>query len=327
MRPREEFESLAHVVPGNPERLLSDCEQRVTSVRDSFLLKQRQLVILQLADPAIRPHFFPSADRECYELLQRDIKVLEDVIAPQHLQFVYKLYDHFVHNLGEIVKVTINVLRRPVLLPFFAYSVIPSFFGYFSSQEHLSYAFSFYCALVAEAPEGITDLFLRPFFCNACTHRYIEAVTSDVITFFCQDIRLAANHGNAFLTSILRHLRFLPTTHVNILRILQRAWPAQTVFRFFVDRFITPQLTIHLVCSPLSAHLDSLKELIASAFKVATDFAISSLFRCSSIFEVPPAFGTFSDPCMIFVTTPFDVSMFLEMLDNSVELPRILSIL
>jgi hypothetical protein len=231
------------------------------------------------------------------------------------------------------VRVALKGARDPGIATFCAYSLLPSFFGYFSSAEHLGFAFSFYCALIAGAPRGAVRLLLPPFFCNACTQRYTEAVLHDLVGFFCGDVRVAASgataeHARALLASALRHLRLLPGTHLNVLKILERRrWPAREVFRFFVECFLRPQLAGQAACAPLAANGGALPALFRALLALATERAVRPLFEAESSVELPQAFADLDDPGLAFVTTPFDIAVLLDLARDCVELPHLLRIL
>jgi hypothetical protein len=334
MSRREIYESLSRVVPREPEQLLHACEAQVIRIRDALILKQRHIILLQLGTEANYPRFFPSSRVEFLEHINRGTEFLARSISPQHLQFIYKFYEHFVHNPMDLVTAVLAAVSTPAYLSFVAYSVVPSFFGFFSTQEHLSYAFSFYHALISRAPRDLTQLMLQPFFCNACGYRYIEAIASDLIGLFSEEFGFErtphslTRQSDFFLNSILTHLRLLPTSHLKILTILERSqWPPELIFDFFLHSFLAPQLEAHLENSPLSTHLDLFPTLVRRLSETAKPDRLFRLFECDSIFEIPQAYMDFNDPSLAYLATPFDVSMLLEIGKNAVTLPKLLAIL
>jgi hypothetical protein len=333
---RDIYESLLRVVPRDPQRLLSVCEAKVNSFRENILLKQRQILLLQLDDHVRSPAFFPPIP-SLFDAINRDISVLAETISPQQVQFISKIYDWFLHNIQELVTVVAAASRRYENMHFFAYSIVPSFFGYFSTAEHLRSAFTFYCALVVHVPKPLTSLLLAPFFCNSATYRYIEALTSDLVNWFCQDIRLYTNqsgehlmeeHRALFLKSMMGHLRLLPAPHLNLLTLLHRyQWSSDSIFQFFLKSFVTPQLIRHFVASPLSSYLEPFRYLVLHMSGNVLASSVKPLFKAESIFEVPDAFSDFQDPGLSFVTTPLDVAVFLDVVKDCVKLPRLLVLL
>jgi hypothetical protein len=91
--------------------------------------------------------------------------------------------------------------------------------------------------------------------------------------------------------------------------------------------FVAPQVTRHLNASPLSAHLDAFKSLVCHLSGNVFASSIGPLFHAESIFEVPNGFSDFSEAGLAFVTTPLDVAVFLDVVKDCVELPRLLKIL
>jgi hypothetical protein len=131
------FESLARVVPRDPDRFLAICERDVSQIRESILFRQRQLLLVELAPHVHSPTFHPQISSKFYSFLNIGIDYLAESISPQHVQFISKIYDWFIHNLQELVTVVLTASKRYEDIHFFAYSIIPSFFGFFSTAEHL----------------------------------------------------------------------------------------------------------------------------------------------------------------------------------------------
>jgi hypothetical protein len=332
------FESLARVVPRDPDRFLNICERDVCHVRESILLKQRQLILVELAEHVHSASFYPQISSQFYSFLNIGIDHLAESISPQHVQFISKIYDWFLHNIQALVTVVVNACKRFEDMHFFAYSVIPSFFGFFATAEHLSFAFPFYCALVVHAPKATVPLLLEPFFRNSTTYRYILELTLDMVQTFCQDVRLFSNqvmprhiieeHSGLFLQSMMSHLSLLPAPHLALLTLLHRyQWSSDSIFQFFLKSFVEPLVISHFNASPLSAHLETFKSLVMHLSGNVFASSIGPLFQSESIFEIPNAFSDFSEAGIVFVTTPLDVAVFLEVVQDCVELPRLLKML
>lgn len=224
------------------------------------MMNQRLIVLAQLGQESRNPEFFPSGLQTFYHYISYNIEENDDIVAPQHVQFFSKILFHFTNNPSDMVSVAIAGANIPELMTFMAYSIIPSFFGFFSSLEHLGMAFPFYCLLIVKATKPICRIMLQPFYKNACSYRYIEAVNTDMISFFCQDARLVPGvsariiqeHAETFIESMIKHACLLPSTHLSILTMLHRnqQWTPGEVFEFFVNDVVVPCVTEHLKASP-----------------------------------------------------------------------------
>lgn len=342
MNEYEQYQQLKKYTPSNPKVLINQSESVTSSVRDEIMLKQRILCLLPLNHPQNYPKFFPENRKLFIKHISQNIEILRDTISPQQVQFISKVYNFFYENPNELVNVILSIVKKDEsLLSFIVYSTIPSFFGYFSCIEHLSIAFSFYCALITKAPKHIIELLLRPFFCNSTTFCFIEALSSDVIIFFCQDVRLLnKNKSNfntvvkeysiSFLNAIINNLKFLPNVHLNILQfMINLQWTRVSVFQLFLSSFIVPQIVSFLSISnsSFSIYLDEFFHMINHLNLNVTEEQLKPFFHGKSIYEIPSAFKDFGLLYVNFLTTPLDASIFFEAARPIVKFPKLIIML
>ena len=342
----EECKRLKQKIPSNIKNKIEVCLNEAENERIEILLKQRILNLLPLSKKNNYPSFFPDKN-EFYRFISQSDEILKDSIAPKHSQFLSKMYDFFLHNPIELVNVVLHVEKNEAqLLPFFAYSIIPSFFGYFSCLEHLSFAFNFYCVLISKASENIIFYFLEPFFCNSLTHKFIEILTNDTIQFFFSDNRLSnhtnkkmfssliVTHANNFFDKVVSYLKFLPDFHIKLLQLMHNSSKSHSSHLnsknsciFFITKFVVPQILKYV--SYLSFHLffEEFNMMINVLINNLTDDMIKQFFQQNSQIEFFSVSTSFDIPSINFVTTPLDGSIFFENAKAVVSIPKLILML
>ncbi|OHT09900.1 hypothetical protein TRFO_04450 [Tritrichomonas foetus] len=338
----EQYQQLKNVTPSNIKILLNNCTNQTTKIREEIIITQRILCLLPLIDSNNYPAFFPENKNTFYKHISQSVEILRDSISPQQVQFISKTYDFFIQNPMELVNVTLSIERsEESLMPFLTYSIIPSFFGYFSCLEHLSLAFAFYCALITRASKPTIIFMLKPFFCNATTYRFIEILSNEVIQFFCQDVRLSNTyrskktfntlmdeHASTFFDRIISSLKYLPDIHLKTLQFMHNfQWTGVQVFQFFLSSFVVPQLIEFIQNSNFAIHVTEFKSMANRLSIQITEDKLNPFFREYSIFEIPPAFNDFDLPYLNFLMTPLDNSIFFEAAKPIVQFPKLLLML
>lgn len=335
----QQYEALESVVPKDPDLLLQNTTEELHDKREKMIFEERLLVLFSLYKEENYPPFFPADRSEFFAFVSKPTSILVDSIAPQHIQFMSKLVEYFLQNPLDLTKVAIKIYQAcdPAEFPFYIYSVFPAFLGYYSCAEHVQAAYQFYSALLVTAPHNLTFMMLTPFFCNACTYRYIESVANDVIQFLCHDVRLItcediqsllAQHSKSFMKSIMFHLDLLPGVHANILKMMHKyQWSSDSIFQFFLNSFVSPQVLICLQSNSISAHSTFFKDIVKRLSTTVTALDIEPLFNTRSLYEIPGAFSDFSQPYLFFLLTPLDVSKIMPYIKETVTLPRLILML
>lgn len=321
----------------NPKELLDQSIKNTSLIRKDLLIQARILCLLPLCEPINHPSIFPD-NQNFYQYISQSPEILKDLIPPQHIQFISKIYDFFLQNPFYIVKlIQIVESKHSELLSFFTYSIIPSFFGYFSCIENMRFAFSFYCCLITQSSKKIVAHLLKPFFCNSTTSNFIEKLSNDVINFFCQDIRLLnqtkykmesiiKEHSTTFLNSIFANMSLLPDVHLQILQFMEKLqWTSIEIFRLFLSIFVIPELLNYLSYSYLSFSffIESFQSMIAFLKKNVTKQQLSPFLKSTSIYELPSAFTDFAVPFLDLVLTPLDAAILFEVALPEFQLPKL----
>lgn len=329
------METEPQVIPCDCEGSIRKLWDDVWHVRFDIFYKQRLINLLPLRDLSVLPACLPFDKSAFYREISVQPNQIFDSISPKQVQFISQFYSFLLNNLEALCSIANNakkLLEEPSL-KFFATSAVSSVFGYFSCYEHLVLAFRFYSIMVTKSPKGVLFEFLKPFFCNACTYHYIEAVTIDLAGFFCSDTRLTSGdkvfhilreHEPAFIRSVLSHLNLLPRPHLLLLSLMKRAKiETESIFKFFLESFVFPQMVARLKCSAFVSFVELFEKLRDFLLEEFSRFNFEDLFCASeSIIEIPTAFSDFSETKIQLIVTPLDAEILMSMAVNCVTLPE-----
>jgi len=318
-----DFDELRRYVPEIPDLLIDMCTKTSASMRDQIILKNRACILINHSKNQITPsNLIPPTDEISVHVL------------PQQIQFVSLLVDYLHQNPHVLVK----ALRTRYLKPnksdfnFMCSSAIPSFFGFFSSSEHIAQAFPFYCSLVGVSSPDLVSTAILPFYNSACTFRYIETIYNRFGLKFCHDVRLASKSIQKtvlkeYIPLLMRSLRdcykLIPHSHQFLIKYMKtRGWSIPSIYSFFLHKFIIPQLLRFFKFTPFKFHFDQFIALADLIDVESNDCAeLSGIFDSHSIFEIPPAFSVFDIPYIKLLMTPSDVDSIVSALIAVQELP------
>jgi hypothetical protein len=206
-------------------------------------------------------------------------------------------------------------------------------FGFFSSDEHLSDALSFYVKIVEQASPEIAVVLLEPFFNSAATARFLEVALDDffnVLLFECSlspdRDALVAHHG-AFLADCFgRAAPLLPEAHRSLLCTLRdRRFPR---FRELVlQRFLWRATFLYLRSSACAREEGYMKAVIQSldVQKQGLKRLFRALIESRTRFSLPKLFGSFDETFLCYYLCVNDICLLARMLDEARQLPTELS--
>ena len=272
----ERYTKLANVVPEVPEIHLESCSNKSSITRELIIQKQRIITLIPLIHEEQYPTNLIPPRKDLFSALHICPDYSSDIIMPQQLQFITFLVS-FIKSHPDIVAKALEAQFNDTHNKFFVfmcYSVIPSFFGFFSSSELITNGFSFYCSLVSLCSnERIIDQALIPFFCNSCTFRFIEMIYYRFGLKFCHDSRLESKqiqkevlrkyYTEPLIDSIIKSYPLIPHTHKFILKyMISNGRNSRSVLHFFLHRFAFPQLLRYFKRTSFTSHFIQLKSLM-----------------------------------------------------------------
>ncbi|EAX98510.1 hypothetical protein TVAG_269950 [Trichomonas vaginalis G3] len=320
----EDFNRLRQVVPAIPELLLDACTKASISTRDKIISDSRAAIIIHRMKKVIQ--------------LNDLIPIAEDSpenVQPQQIQFISVLID-FLHSSPQIL---ISCLKEKYHngdktdFKVLCWSAIPSIYGFYSTLEHISNAFPFYCMLITKMNQNVAIEAILPFYISACTFKFIESVYQGFAIKFCNDVRINGKklptkiideYIPQIIDSIIKALPLLPQQHVFLIKfMLAQGWNSNDVLDFFIHRFVMHQLIRYLNSTPFKHHYDHFCS-VAKSINIHNPIVqdLIKFFETNSIFEVPPAFTVFDIPFTLILISRNDVDVIIRSLMAINELPK-----
>lgn len=332
----DRYTKLTNVVPEVPEMLLESCNNRSSITREHIIQKQRIITLIPLIHEDQYPINIIPPRKELFSALHLRPDSSSETIMPQQIQFITFLVS-FIKSHPDIVAQGLEAQfndQNNKLFIFMCYSVIPSFLGFFSSSEHITNGFSFYCSLVSLCNnERIIDQTLIPFFCNSCTYRFIELTYYLFGIKFCHDSRLESKqiqkeilrkyYTEPLIDAIIKSYPLIPHTHKFILKyMISNGRNPKSVLHFFLHRFAFPQLLRYFKRTSFTSHFIQLKSLMMSLRDdISPCLKIIEIIDSPSFFEVPSMFNVFDCQFTQLLLTSADVHVMMTALESVCELP------
>jgi len=335
---RDRFSFFSKVVPKNIENINQGSNQKLLKARNNVIVRQRLIILSPLMKEMSFPTFFNMKKPDFYDAITNESLNISDSIFPQYAQFVSKLYDHFIHSPVDLANITneaYNIFDKD-RFHFFCRSVIPSVFGFFSSLEHLSFAYQYFTALISSYHHELSIKVLEPFYQNSCVFRFIDSIASHSINSFFQDPRLSSKesvskaiHEQAMQLSgfIIQSIPLLPVTHLNLLKLMLRTqWKKKEIVSFLLNSCIFPMLTLFIEASAFSPHVVIYQKMFPRiGFELMSSF--DSWILMTSLYDIPSAFNDFNQQFVDFIVTPIDASILISITQQSNLLPKLLKML
>ncbi|OHT07666.1 hypothetical protein TRFO_24082 [Tritrichomonas foetus] len=329
----EKTDSIYHLVPDIPETLLSASYEASNKIREDILYKQRisTLIPLLINNKGNLP-YLPQQDR--FHIIHSCPNDALSLISPQQVQFISNMVDFISKNPVTIIRALQFLLQKQKIndFLFLCYSSIPSFFGYFSTNEHLTSAFSFFCTLVGTSNETIVRHALLPFYCNSCTFRFIENLFDKFGLVFCHDFRfynqkvqksILMEYVKPFVNSIIDSYPLLPQPHQFLLKFMKvRGWKNEQVLKFFIEDFTIVQLLRYMKTTPFQTHFEHFSKFVKTINLDVFSPLLEVFSNAKSFFEVPMAYSVFDLYFVQLLTTTADVKALINVLVDCGEVPQ-----
>ena len=322
------FNDLRRFVPNIPDLFVESCIKTSDTIREQAITNNRATILIMQMKKEILPNDLVPIPEDSL------ISVL-----PQQIQFISLLIDFLQSNPQILVKCLKDRFQNPDSTQFnyLCFSAIPAIFGFFSSSEHISLSFSFYCLLIGTCSKDLVEKALIPFYSCSCTYKYTESIFNQFVIKFCNDIRLNSKtipekiieeYIPLAIQSIKQAFKLLPQQHQFLLKFMKtQGWSNPNIFRFFLHKFTFPQLLRFLKSTPFKSHFHQLVTLAKSITLNRTDLfdSLSSIFDDYSIFEIPSAFSVFQIPYIQILISSADVNALIMALLSVNELPKTLN--
>lgn len=331
----EEVKFLLKHIPLNVHDRAVSCIDKFVNSSDDIIYKQRFISLFSFRKSALLPSFFPKQD-EIINYISQPIKYSEFINGSQVL-LISKFYEYIWENPNELIPISRNAFQNldKYELNFFIRSTIPSLFGYFATGDHDVTVYSYYSSIVINLKPKYFKQILPPYFTSSNTTPFIRKIYDNVSFFICNDIRFlnsdvddknVESHAKLLAKSIVSNLILLPSTHLNIISLMQQSGLSEVeVYDFLIRNVVLPQLEIYLSTSPFSGIIKIFRFIALKSISLFEScIEPCSLYKTKSIFEIPLAYKNLGRRYLRFIATIKDIEILYKISKKSINIPPLL---
>ena len=193
---------------------------------------------------------------------------------------------------------------------FLALSTIPALFGYYSSNEHINLAMSFFVKVVQSADTMTATSLLSPFFSAPCLFRYFEASLVPFVDAFIRDTRpmddvLINKYARDLELNFKSNASLIPHTHVVLLRMMYVKWGDKSTCNFFFNNLLNRETLLwYQTVKNDQASINNIKKILDL---LPQSEILQVITKSDSSIEVPFQYTVFEDPFLYFLMTISDL--------------------
>ena len=329
---RGKLELFEKHVPRHLPKLSKECSSCVERVTRQILLQERAIFAYHVACMSSGyPHkLLPKQSKLFKIVLSRDVVTNQEVL-PAIRQYVGMILS-FIHSHVDVFAKAVIESQSDKLFRFVVASVIPSVFGYFSSEESLKVAIVFYTHVLANSTPRLARRIVAPFFNSLASFRYVESVMTSFTSKFGMQLLLNGEARKGAVTSglvqelcecVIRYIPLLPSSYCTMIQIMKTLnWTAEDIRKLLINNFFFPMIKKWMLASPFAAGIDVLRHAVEEAFSGANFQTIcEKLFSFHSQFEPPSMFRCFDLPYVTYTISVAEVLAAFKILKKSVTLP------
>ena len=332
MNPRENYDFLSAYVPRTSEYLTVQCVKEVEGIRETIIRKHRIISLIPLLNSKFDIQQWIPDENAFPRFIFKPVEVTPPRVSPQLLQQASHLYQIIHQNPADLFNGLVSV-RGTSLYYFVVNSSIPSLFGYFSSQEHIQLAFSFYMHVLTTNDTAMGTEMLFPFFNTPCVFRFIENTMSP----FCERLRtetrvadkkfsdtvvdIYVNDLSKFLVS---SAPLLTHCHHVILRLMLQKWGMKETSKFVIQVFIKILGCMWLEANGLLNRVPFFLAVITKIMKNESSSAtiVTKIVEAETLFELPDMYNVFQHQYILLLSTCQDFIALMKVMQIRRQLPQ-----
>lgn len=301
-------------LPTSVNMHLQQCLENADKVRQDIFYRERTINLLPLlASNTYLTGIIPERSQILKYILCPPILQTKDV-TPQFIQHS-SLFVNFIYSKPELfANVVVNRYGQQDF-HYVIYSVVPAFYGFFTSLEHIERSLIFYQEVINIAPPNIASAIIQPLFCSLSTFQFIEAVMTEFGSQFGVDSRLddqkrkkdlIKQFGVDILNSIQHHIHLLPRPILALFQfIVQSKWTLRDLIALFFNHFFSHLAVTWVASSYYSTRVGVFQQVLTEA--VTNVKQIRDIFRkfleVESKIEIPNTYKCFNlDYVQVFIS-------------------------
>jgi len=327
-----------HSIPSS-ESLVFSTTDEVETKRSILIKKHRRVIMLKTLDNSENFADFLPEKSMLTQFVLDPIEISPPKVTPQFLQQASHLFSFIHGKCSFLLDALLKFQGKP---EFYALvqSAIPSLFGYFSSPEHIQFAFSFYVRVLTSAPESIRLDILHPFFDSPIIFRFIESSLRPFFDRFIRDDRfdkysdkeatekLIPLYTKIIVDSFADSSKLLHSTHLFLLRLMRSNWSIGLITEFVIVQWLQKQTIRWLYWDQhysRSKFIQQIFALISSDVKYV-DQLMNAFCVNQPQFELPDMYNEFSHPYLMFYSSQPDICVLSKAIMTVTELTPSMSI-
>jgi len=329
---REKYNFLINNCPSNCQDILSECLQTSDVIRQDILLMERTVSLLPiLSSPSYPNGVIPPRNDILKYIMCPKVLAPQD-ITPSFIQHA-SLFIAFIHGKPDLfAKVVVARYGTPDF-HFVVFSVVPAFFGFFCTNEHITLSLPFFRNVIDIAPPQIAKVILQPFFCSVSSFRFIEAVMAPFCNKFGAETRfdevnrqasLVPIFANELLNCIREAGTLLPAGVLELFKaMVKKNWSLAQLIEMFFTQFFDHQSIVWIASSPFSHRISVFQKILQGS--ISNVKMVREVFRyfttVGSSFGVPDAYRVFDHPYIQLLVTVADIMCASRCYSTQNELP------
>lgn len=328
---REKYEFLKEHVPKSAGNLFVQCSSLLMDKRKDVLSAHRTIAL----SPLLLNAQVTSKRLVNYNLstfvLSPAVAEPPIEISPRYVQQATGFLVYLHQNPNQIVESLIDISKKPNVHKwrFIGSCAIPCLFGYFSSQEHLNLAMSFYVGIVSRCEVALATQILLPFFNAPCMYGFLDSALGPFFDRLLKDKRpvnpaITKFYANDLKTLITSSSSLIPQTHKVIMKMMKTRWgvakACAVVCGVFLKSMALSWLTY--MCRTEVA------EVLVQVWKdLPVEEILDAMCEKESLFEVPSQYNVFEDPFIMFLVSPMEILSLYKLVTRKFELPAMFNVI
>ena len=325
---REKYKFLVQHVPSSTASLFSQCTTKLDNDRKEIILCHR---IIALSDILNNTN---KENRNKYNLSKSIVKQREFVLKPEFYEAPFSITPflcqqatsllNYAHShTNDLADQLINI-KGTKQFSFLALSTIPALFGYYSSNEHINLAMSFFVKVVQSADTMTATSLLSPFFSAPCLFRYFEASLVPFVDAFIRDTRpmddvLINKYARDLELNFKSNASLIPHTHVVLLRMMYVKWGDKSTCNFFFNNLLNRETLLwYQTVKNDQASINNIKKILDL---LPQSEILQVITKSDSSIEVPFQYTVFEDPFLYFLMTISDLRELYKLFKAKISQP------
>ncbi|OHT10868.1 hypothetical protein TRFO_19770 [Tritrichomonas foetus] len=324
---KKEYDFLIKYVPPSTTSLFNLCTANIDAKRKKNIQTHRIIALRDILNNNKR------TNRTKYNL-SKSIEPAHDyvlnptvldppiTISPFLCQQTTTLFNHIHANTPDLVEALIKI-KGTKLFDFMAISSIPSLFGYYSSNEHINLAMSFFVKVLSSTDSVTGSPLLSPFFSSPCLFRFYESSLSPFLDSFIREKKIDTNKINKFVRDIteyfIKSAPLIPQPHIVLLKMMRARWGDKNTCTFFFEKLLKNQTLLWY--DTVRNDQQGRKTIQKILDKMDQMKILEGICFANSSIEVPFQYTVFDDPFLHFLTSISDVRALYSLFKDKLEMP------